>query len=452
MRYFLIVSILFIFTACSTKKSSYKNENLYDSIEKVTFNSLKNIPIYDLLHIPQDVNHYTKNINHSHLFDLQKSYEESYFFIWNINKPEVTLKEIQWPFDVYKLGKSYGENLQLLEQSFFDDMLEQFNLNQYATLNKKAITIKHLDIRAFPTNKPLFRDPSKAGEGFPFDYLQNSTVQANKPILVSHYSKDKKWVFIFTSFAYGWVLSDEIVYLDEQYTDIWQKAKQIHIIKENVPLYSTSGEFLFYSKVGMLFALIDEDDTNYTVLTTLATKNQKPLFLKSKLSKEIARKDIMMFNDNNLVRIIKEVSKTNYCWGGMYEQRDCSSTIRDIFAPFGIWLPRNSYQQAKIGKVINIEGLNDAEKIAFIKEKAIPFQTLLYKKGHILLYVGTYDDEVIVFHNTWGIKTKVDGVEQRIVIGKTIFSTLKLGSEQIGYDEESELLRNIKSINILTKS
>lgn len=101
-------------------------------------------------------------------------------------------------------------------------------------------------------------------------------------------------------------------------------------------------------------------------------------------------------------------------------------------------------------EVISLENLSDEEKVKLIKEKAVPFQTLLYKKGHIVLYVGTYNDEIVVFHDTWGIKTKKDGIEGRIVIGKTIFSTLKLGKNQDYYDKDSELLRNLKSMNILT--
>ena len=145
-----------------------------------------------------------------------------------------------------------------------------------------------------------------------------------------------------------------------------------------------------------------------------------------------------------------DVSKTNYGWGGMYGQRDCSSTLRDMFAPFGIWLPRNSFQQSKIGKVIDLSSLTDDEKIGIIKEKAIPFQTLLYKRGHIVLYVGTINDEIIIFHNTWGIKTKEVEKEGRVVIGKTIFSTLKLGQNQKNYDKEAEILRNLRSMNIVT--
>ena len=140
---------------------------------------------------------------------------------------------------------------------------------------------------------------------------------------------------------------------------------------------------------------------------------------------------------------------SNYGWGGMYGERDCSSMLRDLYAPFGLWLPRNSSKQSKIGEVISFDGLDNKQKIALIKEKALAFKTLLYKKGHIMLYVGVYRDEVIVFHDTWGIKTKEGEVEGRIIIGKTIFSTLKLGKEQENYDKSSELLRNLKSMNIL---
>jgi hypothetical protein len=127
------------------------------------------------------------------------------------------------------------------------------------------------------------------------------------------------------------------------------------------------------------------------------------------------------------------------------------STIRDFFAPFGLWLPRNSYQQSKIGKIISIENLSIEDKIKTIKAMAIPFKTLLYKKGHILIYAGIYDGKIVAFHNTWGIKTKKDGVEGRFIIGKMLFSTLNVGSNLKYFDKESSILKNLKSINILTQ-
>lgn len=428
-----MVVLILMFAGCSSKNIKVKKD------------------IEDLKNIPQDVRFYTKNIdvNVSNQ-DIRQRYEKLYFRVWNMDTPPEKVENIQWPFRAYTIHNSYGENFQPLNQSFFDKMYANSNFNAYGTLNKRAITLGHLNMRGFPTVQPLIKDPSIAGEGFPFDYLQNSTVSANKPLFVSHYSKDGEWVYVFSSFTSGWVKSNEIAFLDKQYTDLWQQAKQVLITKENISLFSNEGDFLFKSKIGMMLPLIDEDDNYYTVLTIAAYKNKKPMYLQTIISKKIASKEILAFSKDNIDNIISEIATSNYGWGGMYNQRDCSSTLRDQFAVFGIWLPRNSSQQSRVGKVISLENLTDEEKINLIKKEAVPFQTLLYKKGHIVLYVGTYEGQIIIFHNAWGIKTKKDGVEGRVVVGKSIFSTLKLGKEQENYDETGEILRNLKSMNILT--
>jgi hypothetical protein len=411
---------------------------------------IKKLPIYDLVNIPQDVTYFSDIIfNKVPINATQNEYKKKYFYVWNIDKPKKNLNTVKWAFQTYKFGKSYGENLQLLKEEFFNEMFDSANFSKFATLNKKAIMLKDSNIRAFPTIRPLFMNPSMAGEGFPFDYLQNSTISANKPIFISHYSKDREWAHIFSGFAFGWVKTDELVIIDKKYSDLLQKTQQVQIIKEGVPIYDDSGEFLFKSKIGMMFALISQDDKTYTILTISSQSRNRVLLNKSKISKSIASKDILTFNRDNLNNIINEVSKTNYGWGGIYGQRDCSSMLRDMFAPFGIWLPRNSLKQSKIGKIISFDNMNNNQKIKLIKDKAIPFQTLLYKRGHIVLYVGKYNDEIVVFHNMWGIKTKKDDIEGRIVIGKPIFSSLKVGNKQKNYDKDSEILKNLKSMNIL---
>ena len=436
MKHLFILLFAILFVGCSSR-----------SVKLVE----KKSEIYDLVNLPQSVTAYTKNIdNNNTLFDIQKQYEQQYFGMWNIIRPPEELTAVKWPFYTYKVGESYGENLQPLKQSFFDEMYELSNFDKYATINRRALTLYHSNLRAFPTQKPLLKDPSLAGEGFPFDYLQNSSIQANKPIFVSHYSKNREWVYVFSSFTSGWLKAKDIVFMDKKYSDLWQKAQQVFITKDNIAIYTENREFLFNSKVGMMLPLIDEDSNSYTVLTVSSYKNSKPLFLKSKISKDIAHKGIFALNKKNLTKIISAIFNTNYGWGGMYGQRDCSSTLRDMYAPFGIWLPRNSFKQAKIGKVISLKNLSDEEKVKLIKEKGIPFQTLLYKKGHIVLYVGIYNNEIVILHNTWGIKTKKDGVEGRIIIGKTIFSTLRVGENQKYYDKNSSILTKLESMNILT--
>ena len=86
-----------------------------------------------------------------------------------------------------------------------------------------------------------------------------------------------------------------------------------------------------------------------------------------------------------------------------------------------------------------------------IINEGIPFETLLYKQGHILLYLGTYEGEVTVLHNVWGIKTLENGIEGRAVIGKVVISSLEIGKEREDYNPEKGILSQIKSMNIITQ-
>ena len=442
-QFYLILLVLFL-SSCATKEEEVSVEDSA-SIEKALYVQEY---IKDLDTIPQNVREYTRQLDSSRKFS-QEDFEKKYFKAWNLEKSNISLSNAMWAHNLYKVGNTYGENLQLLKQEFFDTTLENGNYEEYGTLNKQAITLKRLNIRAMPTNKPILFDPTQAGEGFPFDYLQNSSIAANKPVFVSHYSKDKKWIFIESSFAFGWVKSASVVIIDKKYTDLWQQAKQIFITKEGIPIYSEDGEFLFKSRIGTMLALVAEDEDSYTVLTISKYKNKKPLYIRSQIDKSIAHRGILKFNSKNINKILKEVSQTNYGWGGIFGQRDCSSTLRDFYTPFGLWLPRNSYQQSKSGHVISLKGLSDVDKLSLIKKEAEPFQTLLYKKGHIVLYVGTYKGRVVIYQNVWGVKTKKEGKEGRFIIGRPIFSTLEVGKNLKYFDKDSSLLHNLKSMTTL---
>jgi phenylpyruvate tautomerase PptA (4-oxalocrotonate tautomerase family) len=407
-------------------------------------------PPQELQHISQDVYQYIDNFKDTNVTIDQESYEKQYFKVWNLAENELSKKDAMWGFQTFKFGKSYGENLQPLPKDFFSQALENANFQNYNTLHQNAVSLYELNIRVFPTEKPLLHDPQLAGEGFPFDYLQNSTIHANKPLLVTHYSKDKEWVHVVSSFAFGWVRTREIAFLEKNHTNLWQKAQQAVVIKEGVAIYSKSGEYLFRSRLGMMFALISEDETSYTILTLSHYKLHEPLFMEAVVSKDILHKGIVPLRKNNIAAMIQEIQHSHYGWGGIYNERDCSSTLRDFFAPFGIWLPRNSYKQSLVGEVISLEGMSAEQKIATIKTKGIPFKTLLYKRGHILLYVGVKNDKIIVFQNLWGIKTIKNNKEGREIVGKTIFSTLELGSNLKYYDKNSSILTKLKSFNIIT--
>lgn len=412
------------------------------------------LPVYgpkvnDLERFVQSITPYVEAnaLDRDSYHEAQKNFESRYFSPWGYATPPQKLQEITWPLRAFRGG--YGSNLQPVPPVWFEQMKQNSNFEAFGLLNRKAIAIKPMDVRALPTDKPLYKNPSIPGEGYPFDLLQNSSVHFNEPLFVSHTSQDGAWSYIFSNNVSGWVKSEGITYIDDQNALRFQKGEKLYLIQDNIPLYDPNKKFVTYSRVGMLLPYERSDNEYYYALSIGEGNVTKTL----SIPKEIGRIGISRFNKNDLAIIGTQMLKNTYGWGGMYGERDCSSMIRDYMTPFGIWLPRNSSAQAKRGEVISLNGLSNEEKLARIKTQGIPFETILYLKGHVLLYIGTYQESVLTLHNIWGIRTiDKEGNKGRHVIGKAVISTLELGSELENFDPSMKLLNRIESMNIFTKT
>jgi len=381
------------------------------------------------------------------LLEIQTTFDDRYFSPWSYTNTPQKVQEISWPLRAFRGG--YGSNLVPVAPSWFEGIKNQSNFESFGSINQKAITLKWMNMRAFPTDKPLYKDPSKAGDGYPFDLLQNSSVNYNEPIFVSHTSKDGAWSYIFTNNASGWVPSEGVSIINDTTASIIKKSERVFITEDNIALYDANNRFIAYSRIGMVLPLEREEGDFYFIKAVDLNNTIKIL----SLPKRSAHIGVSRFNKNDLISIGNQLLKNTYGWGGMYGERDCSSMIRDFMTPFGIWLPRNSASQSRKGEIVPFLGLSNDEKLSLIKEKGVPFETIIYLKGHVLLYVGTYQESVMVMHNFWGIRT-VDklGNKGRHIIGKAVISTLELGSELEDYDSTMKLLSRVESMNIFTKT
>lgn len=268
-----------------------------------------------------------------------------------------------------------------------------------AWVNQCAISTETTYLRKLPTNEFFFKNARHAGEGYPFDYFQESSLWIGTPLWICQSSMDKRWYFVKSPYGAGWVLAQHLTLLTQKETAQWIEAPKVVVTKDNLILQSNYQAYQL--KIGTLLPL--DADQNLLV----PCKNPTNTLYIDRIPME-GITDVhtfpLKFNSTNVKQILGELINKKYSWGGLGGSRDCSAILKDYFMTFGIWLPRNSRPQSQTGQVIKLEGTN-SHKRATIQQKAIPFLSSLYKKGHIMLYVGTdSNNSPLIFHAVWGVK------------------------------------------------
>lgn len=425
LKHFSFVILLIFFTGCSIKQSTPSTSNDINDLSTISQNPKTYLNKQQTLKLPKQNK-------------LNKEYNIKYFKPWNIKKLDITKSEAMWGFG-YSNRITYGQNYKQHSVNWYDKLKKNSNFKNYNTYLKKAIIVKNTNMRVLPTEKPIFLDPNDAGEGFPFDYNQNTSVYINTPILISHLSRDLAWAYIATNFAMGWVKTSDIALLDLKKRRLFQSNYYGVAFKDNFPIYDEKNNFIEYIKLGTIFPVYKGK-----LLVAVKDKGLDGRLLYTS-SQHVYKKPIP-FNKTTINRALNELKNEPYGWGGLYGTRDCSSMTRDLYSLFGLYLARNSSGQKLSGEYISLKELSNLEKKKKIIELGKPFLTIIYLKGHVMLYIGEQQGEPIVFHQVWGIRTLFNEIEGRFIIGKSAFTTIEPGKELSNFDPKSSILTKIEGL------
>ncbi|HVV68335.1 MAG TPA: SH3 domain-containing protein [Gammaproteobacteria bacterium] len=336
---------------------------------------------------------------------LATDYLAHYFSPWKdthlLNTPDEIKEQTQNTIDKLLKSPGFAANGRLHSKTWVEKIAANADLSTFPNLSKKAITIHDADVRLLPTLEPTFTEWLSKNNGYPFDNLQNSLIAANTPIAVLHVSRDGAWYLIFSGACSGWIKSQDIAFVNRSYIKTWETHEYFAPSKSYLAAFVHTDLPPLNARIGNLYPIQHRLVKSYDIPIAVSNSNHRAVTKLLHVEKQQLNLFPLKLTLHNIALVANELLGNPYGWGGIYGFRDCSSTLMDLMAPFGIWLPRNSGEQCRIGQVINLADMADAEKESYIIHNAIPFLTLIHLPGHIALYIGAENNQAYLLHAVW---------------------------------------------------
>lgn len=421
--------------------------------------------IEDLRRIPQDLGRLAVaagdrlNLPRECQSYLLDEFRQHYFAPWSAPGSGEEPAEIRDYMRQQGRGTWYGPNQRKVPQRELREVLENCALESFPSQSLPAVAVAPAHLRGLPSYQPLYKSPDDA----PFDMISYPQVKLNEPLRVRHASADGVWLFVETAYSNGWLERRDVAALDPGQLADWMGGRFLVVTQDYAPVPDGKGVGVFRCKVGTLLPLIREDAEGWQVAVASAGEGGRAEIRRVALPKGAAAPFPVPFRPAEIALVGNQMLGEPYGWGEIYDLRDCSALLRDFFLPFGIWLPRTSSDQiASVPGRVDLTALPPARKEELIK-KSPPFLTLLFKPGHIMLYVGLDPQgRPLVFHDAWSIRLK-EGATERSgngeggehpaprtqIIGLSAITTLEPGKE-LGLVPGASLLEKSSALGVLT--
>ena len=354
---------------------------------------------------------------------------------WDAPAVRTSVDDVRQPFLKYQRETGFGENLRPHSPAWAAGLLDQAELDRFASKHTvPAIAVRNGDLRQLPTNRVRFDGLEKPGDFYPFDTLQESAVWAGTPLRVWHLTRDQAWAFVECGFSQGWMDVRDLAYVSPESMTAWRSARPLAVVADGAAVHDEAGLFRFQAWIGAIFPAAPAAGASgkTVILVPVADEHRRAVLMPAPVPAAAVAPWPLPATPRQLAALANQMLGQPYGWGGMYEHRDCSSMVRDLFVPLAMWLPRNSGEQARAGELTPLRDLPPDQRERAIIAKGVPWLTLVraVRASHVMLYLGRRDGRAIIMHHAWGPKVRLpDGREGQHVIGRCVITTLQPGIE-----------------------
>jgi hypothetical protein len=331
------------------------------------------------------------------------------------------------------------------DKAFLDKARKNMNLSGMVLgmTPRYGLVSHYADVRFLPTAEPLYET---AGD-IDFDQLQNSTLDVGTPVAVVHQSLDKKWYYVLSNLSDGWIQADRVALGEiKKVKEYVQASDFIVVTSPQADIFIDEPMMIYhdFARMGTRFPLTTLSNQKAEVLLPRVDKEGKLYFSSGFLAISDVHAGYLPYTPRIIFNQAFLMLDDLYGWGGMYGRKDCSAFLDEIFSTVGIILPRDSKDQAQVGGAPFDDKTPLDQKTAALK-LSLPGATILPMKGHIMLYLGTFNEKPYAIHAVWAYREHKGEKDVPRVLNRVTVSSLSLGE---GSQKGSLLKRLSKVVEI----
>ena len=304
-----------------------------------------------------------------------------------------------------------------------------------------GIITSRISLRRLPTNEAFYDRPF----GNEFDRFQYSTLECGDPVVILHQTADGSWAFVQTSYTLGWVPSAGIACGDKRTVEAFVRSKPLVMTGSMIPVY-TDPAFTTHAvsiPMGSKLPLVEKKEGYYAVTLPWRAPegNLKliPGYIRVDADVSIG---FLSYTARNVYLQVFKLEGQSYGWGDLFDGRDCSRLVMDVFSTFGFNMPRNTRRQAAFNPAGRKDAaeLSEKDRVRFLQSlEGRP--ALLYMPGHIMIYLGSIDGKVYAIHSAWSWRETQGAGGRTVTAGRVVVSDITRGSGNRG-----SLLKRVTAI------
>ena len=327
---------------------------------------------------------------------------------------------------------------------------------QHAT--RYGLVAERADLRTFPTHQRVFDERGDTD----IDRFQESALFPGTPVAIAHASRDGRWWFVVSPRYAAWIDKNRVAEgpadqvlgyaerapyrivtaatVDTVFTPEQPALSRLRLdMSTRVPLAAdwpadkpVNGEYPYTSHVIEL--PLRGADGALKLAPALLQKNAD------------TQADYLPLTRANLLRQAFKFLGERYGWGHSYDARDCSGFVSDVYRSMGVLMPRNTRDQSvSPGLDHHLFTAADDRAARMAAAHALEVGDLVYIPGHVMMVIGTQDNEPYVIHDTSGIAyRRPDGSMARVHLNAVSVSPLlplQFNESQLYVDRMTSIVR-----------